>query len=203
MRAVANHSYVRYRFVAKHWEDAALTAFFAAERAALAAVGGFPEVVGRVLAARDLLRRLDDVLACRGRDLGTRLDRARRRQLQVGFAEILRGAMAEAERQCAIAEGESIVLNGRSPAEIRGEELALLTCLQRRYGMTDPAGPERPLRRWLRALVLRPFRIVTGRDHALLVALAALQQARLDAVEVGALHSQLRLLRLLAENDHR
>jgi GT2 family glycosyltransferase len=195
IRVATNHHFVRYRFVAKHWEAGALAEFFAAEHAALDADSDFGRVVGRVLAARDLLRRLDDALACRQRDLATAVAPARRRQLQVGFATLLRSAMVVAERQGAAPTGEP---DRRPRGEIEDEEVAILQHLRRHHD-NDLATP--PLQRFLRALLLQPFRVLTGREHALLARLAALQRARLDALEVET--AGLRLLRILAEYDER
>ena len=195
IRVAANHHFVRYRFVAKHWESEALAEFFPAEHARLETPTDFDRLIQHVLAARTLLRRLDDVLACRQRDLDARPDLARRAQLQAGFAGLLASGMAAAEHADAAASAASASGSRRSLAEVKEEEAAILRHLQRRRD-DAPA-----LRRWLRTLLVRPLRVLTGREHALLVELAGLQRARLDALEAEPPDPRLRLLRILAEYD--
>jgi GT2 family glycosyltransferase len=203
IRIAADHHFVRYRFVAKHWETPALAEFFDAEQATLARDADFPRLVGRVLAARDLLRRLDDVLAARLRDLGAEPTPARRRQLQIGFASLLRLGMTAAERESAAGDAPGLPSSSaarRSLAALKDEEAAIVAYLARRRAETEAAPA---WRRWVRHLVVDPLRSLAGRDRALLQQLLAIHGARLDALEVEPAGPRLRLLRVLAEYDDR
>jgi GT2 family glycosyltransferase len=197
IRAAADHHFVRYRFVAKHWDTATLAEFFDAEQATLARDAYFPRLVGRVLAARDLLRRLDDVLASRFRDLDAAPTPARRRQLQVGFASLLRLGMAAAERE----DAPDLPLTAGAHRSVAS--------LRRRSRASSPGSctaaprprPHSAWRRWFRRLVIDSFRNLAGRDRALLEQILALHRARLEALEVEP--AGLRLLRVLADYDDR
>ena len=203
IRVAADHHFVRYRFVAKHWETVALAEFFAAEHATVAIDADFPRLVGRVLAARDLLRRLDDVLASRERDLGAVATPVHRRQLQIGFATLLRLGMTAAEREGAAGDAPgppSSSAARRSLAALKDEEAAIGAYLGRRRAAIAAA----PVwRRLLHRLVIDPLRSLAGRDRALLEQLLAIHGARLDALEIEPAGPRLRLLRVLAEYDDR
>jgi GT2 family glycosyltransferase len=198
IRTLANHHFVRYRFVAKHWEDEALPELFATERAALDADRDFDRILGRLVAARTLLRRLDEVLACRSRDLDVTVDPVRRRQLQGGLAALLKAGLAAAERPGMAAVRDPTSPPPGSVADLKRKEATILAHLQRRRE-DDRAAPV--ARRWLRRFVLQPWRVLAGHDAALLAELAALQRARLDALEATPPDPRLRLLRTLAEYD--
>ena len=86
----------RYRFVAKHFSGGELGAFFAAEHAALFAEAWFDHIMGRLLAARHVLRGLDATLQRRCQDLDEQPMLADKRQLQVGFADLAQACMQRA-----------------------------------------------------------------------------------------------------------
>lgn len=96
----ANQHRSRYRFVAKHWTADELTAFFAAETAALAGETAFPQAAGRLLAGRDTLRGLAEILQRRALDLDDDRGPAGHRHLEAGFTAVIRAAFAAAERLC-------------------------------------------------------------------------------------------------------
>lgn len=179
IRVAADHHFVRCRFVAKHWDAAALGEFFAAEETTLAADADFPRVVGRVLAARALARRLDEVLASRVRDLDVAPSPGRRQQLQLGLASLVRGAMTAAERVAAGVDG------GHAAAPPTSGTPAAV-----------PGWTQRIRRRLLRALD-----VVPQHEHAALGERLARLAARLEALE--ATHASVRVLRVLAEYDDR
>ncbi len=86
----------RYRFIAKHFSGGELAAFFAAEHAALAPEAWFDQMMGRLLAARHVLRGLDATLERRVRELDEPPALADKRQLQVGFADLAQAGMRRA-----------------------------------------------------------------------------------------------------------
>jgi hypothetical protein len=169
IRAAADHHFVRYRFVAKHRDAPALAEFFAAEREALAADRDFTGLAGRMLAARDVRRRLDDVLASRLRDLDANPAPARRRQLQLGLATLVRSAMAAAETAETDTSATSSVL------DVAGGLRAA----------RDAWSSAPRWRRWLRRLVLGRARVVTEHEHALVLELLGRHDGRLGALETA------------------
>jgi len=102
LKYAANHHRSRYRFVCKHFTPEELKAFFNAELTALHSDRYFDHVVGRVLAARDILRGLPDVLTRRALDLGGTISTAYHRQLEIGFTSILREAFEVARGQVSL-----------------------------------------------------------------------------------------------------
>ena len=86
----------RYRFIAKHFSGGDLAAFFAAEHAALAGEAWFDQMMGRLLAARHVLRGLDATLQRRCRELEEQPGLADKRQLEVGFADLAQASMQRA-----------------------------------------------------------------------------------------------------------
>jgi len=175
IRVAADHHFVRYRFVAKHWDAAALAEFFAAEETTLATDTDFARVVGRVLAARALGRRLDDVLASRARDLDAAPSPGRRQQLQLGLASLVHGAMTGAER-VANADGAA------PPPAVVEPEAAVPDWKQR-----------------VRRRLLRELGAVSGDEHARLREQLASAESRIAALE--ARDAAVRVLRVLAEYD--
>jgi len=98
IRLHANHYRSRYRFVSKHFDTHEVGEFFEAEYAAVEHERYFAYAVGRAIAARDTLRGLADILERRRSDLGDVLTPVHRRQLQVGFTQILRQSFSISER---------------------------------------------------------------------------------------------------------
>jgi GT2 family glycosyltransferase len=175
IRVAADHHFVRYRFVAKHWNAAELAEFFAAEETTLAADVDFPRVVGRVLAARALGRRLDDVLASRARDLDPVPSPGRRTRLQHGFAALVRAAITAAERVASA--------DGATPSRAVVEPEAAV-----------PGWKQRVRRR-----LLRKLGAVAGDEHARLEERVADAESRIATLE--ATDAAVRVLRVLAEYD--
>ncbi len=87
----------RYRFVAKHYADDDLAAFFAAEEAAIAAEPWFDQALGRALAARHTLRGLEGIRRRRQQELESDLPLAMQRRLEVGLAGLAQAALRRAQ----------------------------------------------------------------------------------------------------------
>lgn len=96
LRHWANQNRSRYRFVAKHWDEPELAAFFPQEEAAASAEKQRVLALGRYLAARDTLRGLPDILARRRSDLAVDTSPALRCQLQSGFTAVLSASLQAA-----------------------------------------------------------------------------------------------------------
>jgi hypothetical protein len=122
-----------------------------------------------MLAARDVRRRLDDVLASRLRDLDANPAPARRRQLQLGLATLVRSAMAAAETAETDTSATSSVL------DVAGGLRAA----------RDAWSSAPRWRRWLRRLVLGRARVVTEHEHALVLELLGRHDGRLGALETA------------------
>ncbi|MGD8625567.1 MAG: glycosyltransferase [Anaerolineae bacterium] len=103
----ANQHRARYRFVGKHFDPDELTAFFEAEWASAEEEPYLDQAVGRLLAARDTLRALPDILERRRADLASVLPAAGRRHLQVGLTGVLRRSLATAQKLSLVGLGES------------------------------------------------------------------------------------------------
>ncbi len=93
----ANQQKARYRFIIKQFSSPELGDFIAFETSALEAETNFERVIGSVIGARDTLRALPDILERRRTDRGSEFAAAIRRQLEVGFTDILRCGFARAE----------------------------------------------------------------------------------------------------------
>ena len=98
VKHTANQHRARYRFVVKHFDSGELDRFFPAEYEAIGVERYFDQAVARVMAARDTLRGLSDILERRQADLGDAVTGAHRRQLQVGFTQVLRQSFSAAEK---------------------------------------------------------------------------------------------------------
>lgn len=116
----------RYRFVAKHFSGGELAAFFAAEQAALAGETWFDQMMGRLLAARHILRGLDAALQRRCRELEEQPALADKRRLEVGFADL---AQASMRRAVSFMQANARTLSQRVTRRLglaqRGEEAAV------------------------------------------------------------------------------
>ena len=86
----------RYRFIAKHFSGDELSAFFAAERSALAVEAWFDQMMGRLLGARQVLRGLDAILQRRCQELNEAPSLADKRRLQVEFADLAQASLRRA-----------------------------------------------------------------------------------------------------------
>lgn len=211
IKHTANQHRSRYRFVSKHFDPCETDEFFGAECSAVDETRYFDQAAGRVLAARDTLRSLPDIIERRRADLGSSVSSTHRRQLEVGFTKVLRRAFAAAER---IGPYESIEAPGAwtdlqkggsqgigergyisaEVAEQSAQRKAAekrLQVLQRRehdlltciyFRSPSEETPESSLRRLFRLLVLRPLSFLIGRDHRLLSELHTVHAARMDAM---------------------
>ena len=206
VKYIANQHRSRYRFVSKHFDGRELGDFLGAEYAALEDEENLNQALGRVIAARQTLHSLVDVLERRRSDLGDTVSATHRRQLQVGFAHILSRSFAIAEKlsqvglikppleewQTANQQLEE-ALSRPVPVDLlafqqEGTNQQLLDLRQREHDLVTrihfrSPGDDRPestLRRLFRLLILRPLSFLVGRDYLLLSELNATHVARLD-----------------------
>ncbi|MBK8047987.1 MAG: glycosyltransferase family 2 protein [Anaerolineales bacterium] len=93
----ANHTRMRYRFVAKQMTRDELLAFFPAETAAAQAEMSPFLAAARIIGARTTLRNLDNILARRQGDLPEPADPVRDRIVAEGFAALQRDAFGVAQ----------------------------------------------------------------------------------------------------------
>jgi len=220
IKHAANQHFARYRFVCKHFDSAETTAFFGAEEAAAQAERYFDQALGRVIATRDILRNLEDVLARRSDDLGDDLPQAHRRQLRVGFTQVLQRSFSVAE---AMGVSHPLVSPLESSADwqacrqrlelLRQREYDLLTRIYFTPRSSDQS--ERLIRRLFRLLMQRPLSLLTGREHLLLADLNTVHVARMDEIEtmdsisrqylsqLSQLSRRARVLEILTEYDYR
>jgi GT2 family glycosyltransferase len=208
IRHTANQHTSRYRFVCKHLAGHDLAEFFEAERAAIDAEHYWDQLVARVIAARDTLRGLPDILERRRLDLGDVPSLALRRQVQVGFTQVLRQSFAAAEKlgQVGLVEPEEPVDGGQQQAmhalteELKAAAERLETLRRREYDLLtriyfkSPSGdrPESSVRRLVRLVILRPLSFLIGRDYLLLSELNTVHVARIDQMnDVHALRERV------------
>ena len=218
VKSTANQHLARYRFVTKHFNSHEVNEFFAAEHAAVRNERYFAHAVGRVIAARDTLRNLTDILARRKADLGETLSTVHRRQLQVGFTQLLRQSFSIAEKlaPCQAVEPPYDVAEQRQDntqrlQALRQREHDLLTRIYFKAPSDDRSEPT--LRRLFRLLILRPLSFLIGRDYLLLSELNTVHVARLDQIErhmdcqinwqMDQIDRRLVLLETLADYDYR
>lgn len=207
----ANQHRSRYRFVSKHLDSNETREFTDVECRAIDEIRYFDQAIGRVLAARDTLRGLSDIIERRRADLGEPISSAHRRQLQVGFTRILRRAFKAAERIGPYQPVESLddsndlqeprsQRRGNSPHVSRGDADEtrerkgiggqLQALQQREYDLLarihfrspSDESPESSLKRLVRLFVLRPLSFLIGRDYLLMSELNAVHVARMDAM---------------------
>jgi len=218
VRHTTNQHLARYRFVTKHFGSRELGEFFEAEEAAIGVEGYFDQAIARVIAARDTLRGLADILERRRTDLGESLPPAQRRQLQVGFTQVLRQSFAIAGRLHPSRSVEPLsdlpeawqAANQQSQ-KLRQQEYDLLTRIYFKSPSTDCSEPA--LRRLFRLLVLRPLSFLIGRDYLLLAALNTMHVARMDLISRQMdlmdqlyheeIERRLALLEILTDYDYR
>jgi GT2 family glycosyltransferase len=201
VRHTANQHTSRYRFVCKHSPEHGLPGFFEFERAAVDAERFLDQVVARFLAARDTLRRLPDILDRRRLDLGEPESPDLRRQLQVGFTNVMRRAFAVAETlsQAGLVEPEREAADDAQQPDPQmaafAHELATvnqqLGALRQRERELlaridllplDGTRSDAPLRRLLRLLILRPASLLMGRHDALMSDLKSVHVATLEQI---------------------
>lgn len=203
IRHTANQHFARYRFVCKHFEGSEFGEFFKAESKAIKAEEYLDQTTSRVIAARDLLRGLPDILERRRIDLDNGLAPALRRELQVGFTEVLRQSFAKS-REMIRSELDAdvrvpVVEPGRNESRslsLKEQEEYLLAQIQRSF----PADARSE--RWFNKLMRvskRAIGIVSGREIARLVALNAIQKQRLGQF----VEQRVKLLEALADYEYR
>ena len=165
------------------------------------------------MAARDTLRGLADILERRRAELNEEVSPALRRQLEVGFTQVLHEAYIRAEALAQEQVFNNIAklsqLSEDSPQIGVDGQLArqhLQTLAQREHELLArllfralrPAEPESTLRRWLRLLILRPLSAISGRDGVLLAELHDVLEQRMEH-----LNRRLALLEILTRYDYR
>lgn len=201
LRHATNQHRARYRFVSKHFTTEQLVDFFSAESAAIPAQIYRDQVLGRLLAARDVLHDLPAILAARQSDLEKDADPIRQRLLQVNFSHVQNDALSAAQNEMA----DRISASRQQIAELQEEKDTLLADIYFR----DPhePEPESGWQRW-RMILLRLVSIFTLREHRLLVRLSTLHVAQfaqlqdhLQLLEQDA-RNHSNLLRTLATNEY-
>jgi GT2 family glycosyltransferase len=210
----ANQHRARYRFVCKHFDSQELESFFAAEKTALTIEDYFEQALAHTKAARDTIRSLPDILERRRFDLDSTVSPAHRRQLQVGFTEIMRMSFSTAERliptwpvDASLRLDEDWRAIKRRSEELRQQELDLLERIYFR-SPTD-SRPESALHRLFRLAVLRPLSFLIGRDYLLLSELNTVHAARMSKIEdhleafQNRICQRLALLETLIDYDYR
>jgi len=160
VKHTANQHRARFRFVSKHWSSGELDEFFPAECEAVETERYFDQVVARVVAARDTLRSLSDILERRRADLGDAVTSSHQRQLQVGFTLVLRRAFSAAEKLSQVGLVE--------PLEPRLEPFEAWQPIAQRLQAELSESPEQA--RLLEALQAddRQLQALQGREHDLL-----------------------------------
>lgn len=207
----ANHNRSRYRFVIKHLESREVSGFFESECSAIKDERYFDQAIGRILAARDTLRGLSDIIERRRNDLGGVISPTHRRQLQVGFTQILRHAFSKTEALGAYRHIESLsdssesweattqriremlyatAEDGWEPGEWESIEKKLQALRQQEHDLltriyfrspSDDSIESIP-HRLFRLLVRRPLSFLIGRDYFLLSKLNTVHVARMDTM---------------------
>jgi GT2 family glycosyltransferase len=175
----ANQHRARYHFVSKHFAPDELPPFFAAEMATIETETYRDQLLGRALAAHDLLRDLSAILATRQRDLGQPATTTQQRLLQVRFTQLRRQALT-ATRQLPDFTGQ-LARCQQQLATLQVKEHDLLARIYFRHPRDQ--APETSWRRWWRLLVLRPLSFFSLRDYLLLAQLNTLHTARADLLQ--------------------
>jgi GT2 family glycosyltransferase len=213
----ATHQRSRYRFVCKHFAVTELTPFFELEADEIEAEPSFEMNAARVLASRDTLRSLAEIVARRAADLADPLTVDQVRLLHAGFTRITRQAFAAIERQARAhvympprwldptprpaAEADQQVLQD----QLRTLEQREQAILAQAFFAAEASVVKRAGKRLLS--------LVTGREHRLLTELNVLHTQRLTLLEqlLRARHDRatqqidrrLALLETLLDYDYR
>jgi GT2 family glycosyltransferase len=209
-----NHHRARYRFVTKHFDSHELSEFFEAEHAAVEREHYLGHAVGRVIAARDTLGGLADILERRKADLDEVLPPHHRRQLQVGFDQVLHRSFSIAET---LAPSRPVELFSDLAERQQDTIQRLQALMQQEHDLLTriyfkPPSDDRPepvLRRLFRLLVLRPISFLVGRDYLLLSQLNTVHVARMDQMnrlfqeQWNQVYLRLSLLEMLTDHDYR
>jgi GT2 family glycosyltransferase len=222
VKHTANQHRSRYRFAVKHLDIDGLDAFFEAEYAEIARTNYLDQAIGRVLAARDTLRGLSDIIERRRFDLSEMVTQTQRRQLQVGFTKILHAAFSIARELGSDCEDTIPPFTCWKPMERRLRELQqreydLLERIYFRSPLEDSS--ESPFRRFFRLAVLRPLSFLIGRDYFLLAELNTVHVSRMDVMKdslnqmyqwhqrhhklLGGTDQRLQLLEIFVDYDYR
>ena len=206
VRHTTNQHRSRYRFVSKHLSGEEAGDFFKAELTAIESERYFDQAIARTLAARATLRSLADILERRRIDLDEVVTPIYRRQLQVGFTQLLRRSFAAAKLLSSPHPldrsepgDDDWQLASRQLHALRQREYDLL----RRIYFIDPTQlrSESSAHRLFRLLVLRPLSFLSGREHVLLAELNTVHVARMDEMD-ELYRRRLALLELLTDYDY-
>ncbi len=203
LKHAATQHRARYRFIGKHFADKELREFFDAEHGAVDSEVYLAHALGRVLAARDTLRNLGDILERRRADLDDAPDPIRCRQLQMGFTQVMRGSFSIAEILAQSGPVAGSVERSTIEQRLKASQEQENDLLARIY-FKHPSDncPESTLRRIFRMRIMRLFSILIGRDYILQLKLGAVQRARMNLIE-QRMDERLTLLETLADYDYR
>jgi hypothetical protein len=191
-----------------------MPAFFAAEILNLESVEYLNHVLGRLIAARQTLHNLPDILERRSLDLGETIAETTYRQLQVGFGQIMHNAYRAAERMVLPSQADfhqagsdyqdaSAVIGSwlDQIRELSDKEHALLAQIHFR-SPSDPAS-RGILRDLYRLLFKRIPSWLSGQDERLQAELYNVRIERLNLLQRVdyALYERLKVLEILTEYD--
>lgn len=179
----ANQHRARYHFVSKHFEQAELISFFEAEAVAIEREMYQDQLIGRVLATRDILRDLLAILNGRSHHLNQPVTAVRHRLLQVRFTQLGQQALRSTHRLIGIEQQltqsqQQIAIYQQQINDLQKQMYDLLARIYFRH--PQDTQPESSLRRLWRILILRPLSFLCLRDYLLLSQLNTLHTARAD-----------------------
>jgi GT2 family glycosyltransferase len=215
-RHAINQHRMRYRFVCKHFQSQELPAFFSAEILGLESAEYLNHVIGRLIAARQTLHNLPDILERRKLDMSELIAGTTYRQLRVGFGQIMHNARLTAERMVLPAQGKSkqtesgyqdasIVIKSwlAQIRELSDKEHSLLSQIHFR-SPSEPASRNTP-RRFYRLLFKRIPNWLSGQDEMLQAELYKVRIERLNLLQrvEYTLYERLKILEILIEYDDR
>ncbi|RME59564.1 MAG: glycosyltransferase, partial [Caldilineae bacterium] len=206
LRHAVNQHRMRFRFVAKHWDADALTAFFAAESQQIETVANLDDLFARLFAARLIRFSLPDILQRRRQDLALGPDAdpeegVRARVLTNGFSSLVQQTLESIQRHfqttapAPVTEPESLRAH-EEQLEALDERLERLmhtlhdlqvqqeALLQRIY--FRPVAGASPQASWLSdgaRLVKRALSFFSGREFRLQARLSTLHTYRLNLVD--------------------
>jgi GT2 family glycosyltransferase len=205
LRHWADQHLARYHFVSKHFEQAELLPFFEAEAAAIQNEAYQDQLLGRALAARDLLRDLPAILNGRFCHLDQPVTAVRHRLLQVHFTRLRQQALRAAQQLPGFEQ--QLTHCQQQLDEMQAQIYDLLARIYFRH--PQDTQPESSLHRLWRLLVLRPFSFLCLRDYLLQAQLNTLHAARADLLQQSqqinwqASNYRLTLLTSLQEYEYR
>jgi hypothetical protein len=204
-RHAANQHQMRYRFAVKHLQTADIATFFAGEIADCAQESYLHQTIARSIAAGNTLRQLPTTIERRRLDRLSLLEPTHMRQLEAGFANLLRVAQTQTRRlsgelalHAASLAGLSLAPNSPPLPTIRPDllqqELHLLETIYRHSPLADQP-PANRLHHW-RHVAWQLLGIITGRDYLLQRRLSYLHVLHLRSLEtyIAQMEERLALL---------